>query len=88
MSNLPAHRLTDEQTAKAWNYAYRFFEYPRPFPWRLMNFWDDLEAWSLEKVLSDEGMSHFGDTFRFPRWRTVYLEIIIYHVVAMAMLFV
>ncbi|HNQ95485.1 MAG TPA: hypothetical protein PKH47_12490 [Anaerolineales bacterium] len=66
LSNVSAHRLTDEQTAKAWNYAYRFFfEYPRPFPWRLMNFWDDLEVWSLEKVLSDEGMSHFEDTFRF-----------------------
>ncbi|HMS01046.1 MAG TPA: hypothetical protein PKE62_17495 [Anaerolineales bacterium] len=66
LSNVPTHRLTDEQTAKAWNYAYRFFfEYPRPFPWRLMNFWEDLEVWSLEKVLSDEGMSHFGDTFRF-----------------------
>ena len=66
LSDLPAHRLNDEQTAKAWNYAYRFFfEYPRPFPWRLMNFWDDLDVWSLEKVLSDEGMNHFGDTFRF-----------------------
>ena len=66
LSDLPAHRLNDEQTAKAWNYAYRFFfEYPRPFPWRLMNFWDDLEVWSLEKVLSDEGMNHFGDTFNF-----------------------
>jgi hypothetical protein len=66
LSDLPAHRLNDEQIAKAWNYAYRFFfEYPRPFPWRLMNFWDDLEVWSLDKVLSDEGMSHFGDTFRF-----------------------
>ena len=66
LSNVSAHRLTDEQTAKAWNYAYRFFfEYPRPFPWLLMNFWDDLEVWSLEKVLSDEGMSHFEDTFRF-----------------------
>jgi hypothetical protein len=64
--DLPAHRLTDEQTAKAWNYAYRFFfEYPRPFPWRLMNFWDDLEVWSVERVLSEEGMSQFGDTFRF-----------------------
>jgi hypothetical protein len=64
--DLPAHRLTEEQTAKAWNYAYRFFfEYPRPFPWRLMNFWDDLEVWSVERVLSDEGMSQFGDTFRF-----------------------
>jgi len=66
LSDLPAHRLTEEQTAKAWNYAYRFFfEYPRPFPWRLMNFWDDLEVWSLEKVLSHEGMLQFGDTFKF-----------------------
>ena len=66
LSDLPAHRLNDEQIAKAWNYAYRFFfEYPRPFPWRLMNFWDDLEVWPLNKVLSDEGMTHFGDTFKF-----------------------
>jgi hypothetical protein len=66
LSDLPAHRLSDEQTAKAWNYAYRFFfEYPRPFPWRLMNFWEDLEVWPLNKVLSDEGMTHFGDTFKF-----------------------
>jgi hypothetical protein len=66
LSDLPAHRLTEEQTAKAWNYAYRFFfEYPRPFPWRLMNFWDDLELWPIEKVLSGEGMSQFGDTFKF-----------------------
>ena len=66
LSDLSGHRLTEEQTAKAWNYAYRFFfEYPRPFPWRLMNFWDDLEVWPLNKVLSDEGMAHFSDTFQF-----------------------
>ena len=66
LSDLPAHRLTEEQTAKAWNYAYRFFfEYPRSFPWRLMNFWDDLQVWPIEKVLSDEGMAQFEDTFKF-----------------------
>jgi hypothetical protein len=66
LSDLPAYRLTEEQIAKAWNYAYRFFfEYPRPFPWRLMNFWDDLEVWPVEKVLSDEGTAQFGDTFKF-----------------------
>jgi len=66
LANLSAHRLTEEQTAKAWNYAYRFFfEYPRPFPWRLMNFWEDLEVWPVEKVLSDEGMTQFENTFRF-----------------------
>ena len=65
LSDLPAHRLTGEQIAKAWNYAYRFFfEYPRPFPWRLMNFWDDLEVWPVEKVLSNEGMAQFGETFK------------------------
>jgi len=65
LSDLPVYRLNEEQTAKAWNYAYLFFfEYPRPFPWRLMNFWDDLEVWPVDKVLSEEGMSEFGDTFR------------------------
>ncbi len=66
LADLPAHRLPEEQVAKAWNYAYRFFfEYPRPFPWRLMNFWDDLEVWPVEKVLSAEGMAQFGETFKF-----------------------
>jgi hypothetical protein len=66
LADLPAHRLTEEQIASAWNYAYRFFfEYPRPFPWRLMNFWEDLDVWPVENVLSEEGMAQFGDTFRF-----------------------
>jgi Capsule polysaccharide biosynthesis protein len=66
LADLTAHRLTEEQVSKAWNYAYRFFfEYPRPFPWRLMNFWDDLDVWPVEKVLSEEGLAQFGDTFKF-----------------------
>jgi hypothetical protein len=66
LADIPAHQLNEKQTEFAWNYAYRFFfEYPRPFPWRLMNFWDDLETWPLEKVLSEEGMAQFKDTFDF-----------------------
>jgi hypothetical protein len=66
LADIPGHQLNEKQTEYAWNYAYRFFfEYPRPFPWRLMNFWDDLEVWPLEKVLSKEGQELFGDTFRF-----------------------
>jgi hypothetical protein len=66
LSDLPGHRLSEEQTAKAWNYGYRFFfEYPRPFPWRLMNFWDDLALWPVEKVLGPEGTAEFGDTFHY-----------------------
>lgn len=66
LGDIPAHQLNEKQIEFAWNYAYRFFfEYPRPFPWRLMNFWDDLAVWPLEKVLSDEGMAQFKDTFGF-----------------------
>jgi hypothetical protein len=66
LADIPAHQLTEKQTEYAWNYAHRFFfEYPRPFPWRLMNFWDDLEVWPLERVLSREGQELFGDTFEF-----------------------
>lgn len=65
IANLPSSRLKLEQIETAWNYAYRFFfEYPFDFPWRLMHFWKDLETWPLRKVLSDEGMSHFGRTFQ------------------------
>jgi hypothetical protein len=66
LSDIPAHQMNEKQIEFAWNYAYRFFfEYPQPFPWRLMNFWDDLEAWPLEKVLSEDGLKQFKDTFDF-----------------------
>lgn len=66
LADISAHQLNEKQTEFAWNYAYRFFfEYPRPFPWRLMNFWDDLEVWPLEKILSEEGLIQFKDTFDF-----------------------
>ena len=66
LGDISAHQMNEKQVEFAWNYAYRFFfEYPRPFPWRLMNFWDDLEVWPLDKVLSTEGMAQFKDTFEF-----------------------
>lgn len=66
LGDIPAHQLNEKQVEFAWNYAYRFFfEYPRPFPWRLMNFWDDLAEHPLESVLSPEGMARFKKTFDF-----------------------
>ena len=65
LSNLSGHRLNETQVQTAWNYAYRFFfEYPRPFPWRLMGFWEDLKIWPLTRVLGPEGKAEFGDTFQ------------------------
>ena len=59
-------RLTQEQVETAWEYAYRFFfEYPLPFPWRLMHFWKDLEIWPLSRVLSDEGQAEYKKTFDY-----------------------
>jgi hypothetical protein len=66
LADLPGHRLSEQQTAKAWKYGYLFFfEYPHPFPWRLMNFWDDLAEWPLDRVLGPHGQAEFGDTFKY-----------------------
>jgi hypothetical protein len=59
-------RPSREQVERAWNYAYRFFfEYPNPFPWHLLHFWNELERWPLERVLSQEGQQEFGQAFRY-----------------------
>jgi hypothetical protein len=57
-------RLTQNQIKTAWEYAYRFFfEYPLPFPWRLMHFWKDLDIWPLSRVLSNDGQAEYKKTF-------------------------
>jgi len=59
-------RLNQEQIETAWEYAYRFFfEYPQPFPWRLMHFWKDVDIWPLARVLSDEGQAEHKKTFDY-----------------------
>ena len=60
------YRLTPSQVDQAWNYAYRFFfEYPQPFPWHLLHFWNELQDWPLGRALSQEGQAQFGDTFSY-----------------------
>ncbi len=66
LSKPAENHLTKTQVEQAWNYAYRFFfDYPQPFPWHLLHYWDELEEWPLRKALSEEGLAHFGDTFRY-----------------------
>jgi hypothetical protein len=66
LADLPAQRLTVGQVELAWNYAYRFFfEFPQPFPWRLLQFWEDYERWPLERVLGPDGQRSFGRTFNY-----------------------
>jgi len=54
-------RPTPQQVEMAWTYAYRFFfQFPRPFPWKLYNFWKDFQAWPLERLLGPEGQARYG----------------------------
>ena len=56
--------LTPMQVELAWRYAYHFFySYPHPFPWRLLQFWRELQTWPLKRVLGAEGQAEFGATF-------------------------
>lgn len=60
------YRLSQSQVQLAWNYAYRFFfEYPQPFPWHLLHFWKDLEAWPLPRLFGEEGISTYQKTFSY-----------------------
>jgi hypothetical protein len=60
------YRLSRAQVDRAWAYAYRFFfEYPLPFPWHVVRFWEDVQQWPLARVLGGEGQAWFGQTFRY-----------------------
>lgn len=46
--------LPKTQIDLAWKYAHQFFfQYPFPYPWHLINFWEDIEARSLAVVLGE-----------------------------------
>jgi hypothetical protein len=66
LSEPAQHRLGRDQVELAWSYAYHFFfDYPTPFPWHLLSFWDELGNWPVGRTLSDEGQANYGDTFRW-----------------------
>jgi hypothetical protein len=59
-------RPSKEQIEQAWHYAYRFFfDYPYPFPWHLLHFKEGMEQWPLKRVLSEDGLERFGETFDY-----------------------
>ncbi len=60
------YRQPREKIELAWKYAYHFFfDFPRPFPWHLVNIWDDYQACDLKTALSEEGVLKYGDSFRY-----------------------
>ena len=64
--NPGAYRLTQKQVEQAWNYAYCFFfDYPQPYPWHLVHFWQDQASWPLARLFSEEGLSAYRQTFSY-----------------------
>jgi hypothetical protein len=59
-------RLTPEQVDQAWHYAYRFFfDYPQPYPWHLMHFWNNAGEYPLTDLFSPEGQAQYGRSFEY-----------------------
>lgn len=66
IADFSAVRISEEQVRQAWHYAYRFFfDYPRPFPWHLRDFWRNVEKWPVHRMLSEEGQVSYGQTFAY-----------------------
>ncbi|MCL4559654.1 MAG: hypothetical protein M1281_03435 [Chloroflexi bacterium] len=66
MAEPAAHRLTQQQVERAWQYAYRFFfDFPRPFPWHLVHLWDDYNSRPMSAVLGPQGQEEYDATFRY-----------------------
>lgn len=77
LASIESINLPDEQVQLAWHYAYRFFfDFPRPFPWHLWYFWDDVKQRPLSSVLTEEGIQRYLDTFdylvgKMPNWEAI-----------------
>lgn len=59
------YKLSQSQIDQAWHYAYCFFfEFSLPFPWRLVQMWDDVKDRPIPYVLG-EGMGKYKSTFDY-----------------------
>ncbi len=70
-------RPSPEQVALARRYAYHFFfTYPRPYPWHILFFQEDLDRWPLGKALDHPGFTETLENFAgtpldWGRWTTL-----------------
>lgn len=61
-----AYRLTNEQSEAAWAYAYRFFfDFPQPFPWHLVNPWEDFQKNDIASVFKSREWPDYERAFRY-----------------------
>jgi len=66
LDDLESGRLKQEQVELSWRYAYLFlFEFPQPFPWHMLDRWEDFKKRSLAFVLGNEGSKRYDETFEY-----------------------
>ena len=66
LGDLEGSRLSQDQIELAWRYAYLFFfEFPRPFPWHLVDLKKDIKSRALSFVLGEEGHKRYDQTFDY-----------------------
>jgi len=61
-----AFRLDNDTIDLAWAYAYRFFfDFPRAFPWHLVNLWEDYSDHSLIDVFKSKEWQEYAKVFSY-----------------------
>jgi len=80
LSEEASQQLSEDRIELAWRYAHRFFfEYPFPFPWHLISFWEDLEARSLTSIVLEQNATKYRRTLNAlvghpVDWKRVHVE--------------
>ena len=60
-----SRRLPADRISLARRYAYRFFfEYPFPYPWHVIRFWDDIGERPFERVVTPAGLEPYRLTLQ------------------------
>ncbi len=66
LGDLEGARLSQAQIELAWRYAYLFFfEFPKQFPWHLLDLKEDIKSRPVGYVLSAEGQKRYNQTIEF-----------------------
>lgn len=60
------YHMTSDQINLAWAYAYRFFfDFPRPFPWHLVNCWEDYSKQKIDEISAGKDCKEFLRVFDY-----------------------
>jgi len=66
LGDLESAQLSQSQIELAWRYAYLFFfEFPKPFPWHLLDLKEDIKSRPVDFVLGEEGQKRYDRTLDY-----------------------